>query len=51
MQMTLEVRVPNLELLAPKAEYSIYYPAYLEGVGTAPNPAHPLLSETQYVMK
>ena len=48
MQLTLEVRVPSLELLEPNFDYSIFYPAFLEGTFTTGQPLA-FLTETQYV--
>ena len=48
MQLTLQVRVPNLKLLAPKQEYSVYYPAFLNGT-FPPSSPYAQLSDTQYV--
>ena len=50
-KLTLELTVPGFDLEPPKAEYSVYHPAWLEGVGVAvDNPqGYTVLSEQQYL--
>ena len=50
-KLTLELTVPDFDLEPPKAEYSVYHPAWLEGGGVAvDNPqGYSVLSEQQYL--
>ena len=50
-KLMLELTVPDFDLEPPKAEYSIYHPAWLEGGGIAvDNPqGYTVLSEQQYL--
>lgn len=50
-QLTLTLEVPDFELLPPKFEYSVYYPAWLEGGSLEKdNPqGYVVLTEEQYL--
>ena len=50
-ELTLELTVPDFDLLPPKFEYSVYYPTWIEGGGLKPdNPQkYAVVSEQQYL--
>ncbi len=50
-ELTLELTVPDFDLLPPKFEYSVYYPTWIEGGSLKPdNPQkYAVVSEQQYL--